>query len=98
MRKLDGAIASVVATLTAFVVYSGCSSSDTPALGGRLSGCLLNSDCNNPLSCTFGRCHVACNATVDCERGERCIKLPTGNVCQAADEMACTFTSDCPAP
>ena len=76
----------------------GCSSDSPPPAGARAQGCVLNSDCNDPLSCTFGRCHAACNETKDCQRGERCVKLPTGNVCQFTDEMQCTYTSDCREP
>src|SRR3954464_8496267 len=75
----------------------GCSSDD-PAPAQVAAGCLVNSECTNPLSCTFGRCHAACNETRDCQRGERCLKLGEGNTCQFADEMTCTFTSQCPSP
>src|SRR6185436_12494833 len=72
-------------------------SSDEPAVP-RASGCALKSDCTPPLDCIFQRCHGVCNATTDCLKGERCIKLPTGNICQLPDEMSCTYTSDCPVP
>lgn len=68
--------------------------------------CLHDSDClATPLApehpdakavCVFGRCHVECEVTEDCRKfglGEdiRCVigDKPT-NVCQLADEVACT--------
>jgi hypothetical protein len=81
---------------TAAFTFGACSS-DPPTLAAVSQGCSLNSDCTNPLSCTFGRCHSACNASVDCQHGERCIKVTTG-ICQLDDETHCTYSSDCPAP
>jgi hypothetical protein len=76
----------------------GACSSDQPPPKSVGEGCLLNSDCNNPLSCTFGKCHTACQQTLDCPSGERCVKIATGNVCQQKDEVECTYSSECPQP
>src|SRR3954471_13994425 len=86
--------ALVVGTLALLAV--NCSSDETTV--GLAEGCHINSDCNNPLSCTFGKCHKACESTRDCQSGEHCLKLAEGNVCQQAAETNCTFTSQCPVP
>jgi hypothetical protein len=77
------------------VLASGCGSSDKPPAG---KACTLNSECNNPLSCSFGKCHVACNETRDCQPGQRCIKGPTGNVCQLDEEKRCPPGTACQTP
>ncbi|HET7544964.1 MAG TPA: hypothetical protein VFK05_34095 [Polyangiaceae bacterium] len=66
--------------------------------GKLASGCLLSSECDEPLVCTFGRCHVVCNTTVDCSHGERCVVAASGNVCQLSQESGCIRTSDCREP
>jgi hypothetical protein len=80
-------------------IGSSCSS-DEQAPGARAQGCNLASDCAAGLSCIFQRCHAVCNESRDCDmpKGERCVKLPPANVCQLADEMYCTYTSECPMP
>src|SRR5689334_1935467 len=96
MRRPSILIRCFCAGTIASAAWTGCSSDDTPPpLAVRAEGCTLNSDCNDPLKCTFARCHAACRETQDCLRGERCIKLPAGNVCQLPDELECTFTSNC---
>src|SRR5262245_21934331 len=52
------------------VAGAACSSHKTPVPGKM---CLLNTDCDNPLSCTFGKCHEACRADGDCPMGEICV-------------------------
>lgn len=69
---------------------AGCSSSKKIDLGGS---CLLNSDCNEPLSCSFGRCHTTCVETRDCPLGQSCVKTPQGGVCQLPVEADCHSTS-----
>jgi hypothetical protein len=65
----------------------GCSDSSKKVdLGG---GCLLNSDCNSPLSCTFGKCHTACVVTRDCPLGQACVQTPEGGVCQFPADSDC---------
>jgi hypothetical protein len=65
---------------------AGCGSSKKVDLGG---GCLINSDCNSPLSCAFGKCHTACAQTRDCPLGQSCVSTPEGGVCQLAAEASC---------
>lgn len=72
---------------------AGCGSrNDTPTPG---SACLLNSDCHNPLACSFGRCHTACREARDCPAGQRCVRAREGNVCQLPEEKSCA-ASACP--
>ena len=66
---------------------AGCSSSKKVDVG---TDCLLNSDCNSPLSCSFGKCHDACKDTRDCPLGASCVKLSTGSVCQLPADAFCT--------
>ena len=77
------------------VAAAGCGSSDKPPAG---KACLMNTDCNNPLSCTLGKCHVQCLDTRDCQPGQRCIKAATGNVCQLEVEKNCPATGVCVQP
>jgi hypothetical protein len=76
-----------------------CGSSSKPPLG---KSCVVNSDCNNPLSCTFGKCHEECAVSRDCPMGQRCVKGPADkNVCQLSDEKLCPAVggiSTCTAP
>src|SRR3954469_2887615 len=81
MARLNSAFVLGLALLAA-----ACSSSSKPPVGKT---CSVNSDCNNPLSCTFGKCHEACTVTRDCPIGQRCVKGPLGNVCQLGDEKLC---------
>lgn len=81
--------------------------SDSPVKPG--TACVVNSDCNNPLSCSFGTCHSACQESRDCPTGQRCVSAgpvmgagdagtSTVNVCQLAVEKTCVQNSDCKAP
>lgn len=79
-------------------VLMGCGSDDkkTPPVGQT---CVLNSECNNPLSCSFGKCHAPCQESRDCNLGQRCVKSETGvNVCQLPEEQTCAFNSMCKTP
>src|SRR4051812_2660963 len=71
----------------------GCGSDAPPPVGAV---CVVNSECNNPLSCTFGRCHETCREARDCPTGQRCVMGPAGAVCQL--NAVCTYRSDCPVP
>jgi hypothetical protein len=87
-----GILGSVVLAL------SRCSS-DGPARSGLSADCVVNSDCNNPLQCSFGLCHKACKETRDCPANQHCLKLPEGPVCQLqADTVQCVYSSQCPSP
>jgi hypothetical protein len=77
-------------------VACGGGGSKPPATGAV---CLMNSQCNNPLSCTFGRCHAACMETRDCPTGQRCVigELMV-HVCQLPEQKTCKYNTDCIRP
>lgn len=80
---------SSVLSLTAWA----CSDSDKEKIQakGLSAGCTLNSECSEPLVCTFARCHQECAKDRDCTRGEeRCVKSTNGYVCQLPVETDCT--------
>jgi len=58
--------------------------------------CLLSSDCNEPLVCTLGKCHVVCMNSADCPAGQSCIVVGDLAVCQLPTETDCAYSSDCP--
>ena len=75
-----------------------CSSSSAPTRVLK-SSCVVNSDCNDPLLCSFGLCHQACKESRDCPTGQHCLNLPDGAVCQLdEDKVDCTYSSECKAP
>src|SRR5262249_37191737 len=60
------------------------------------AGCLVNSDCHDPLVCAFRTCHNACVATRDCPKGLRCVASDRPyHVCQLLSERNCTYNTDC---
>src|SRR3954466_15848555 len=89
-------LVSCLSLLGAAASLSMCSSDDAPKTVAE--SCQLNTDCNNPLSCTFGRCHTSCTATRDCPSPQRCVHATLGNVCQLVDEATCTYASQCQPP
>jgi hypothetical protein len=80
----------VVLLVAGFVV--GCNSSKKVDLG---DGCSLNSDCNSPLVCAFGKCHTACEETRDCAPGQSCVNTAQGGVCQSATDAQCDGSTGC---
>jgi hypothetical protein len=58
--------------------------------------CLVNTDCDSPLSCSFGKCHVTCREARDCDPGQDCVRGTDGNVCLLISEKECGKNSDCP--
>src|SRR5688500_1244032 len=59
-------------------------------------GCTLNSNCENPLVCTFERCHTQCDEDRDCPGEERCVSGSSGKrVCQLSIETGCTSNAQC---
>ena len=73
---------------------AGCSSPMKINVGGT---CVLNSDCNQGLVCTWGKCHVACNTSADCPAGQSCVtSSDQSNVCQLPGETYCIYNHDCP--
>ena len=86
---------SVAVTLGLVVGLASCGSSSKPPAGKT---CSLNTDCNNPLACTFGKCHLMCNDTRDCPAGQRCINVTGGKVCQLDEEKRCPASGTCQQP
>jgi hypothetical protein len=76
------------------VILAGCGGSAPPV--GKT--CMVNSECANPLSCTFGKCHTTCIESRDCPNGQLCVKGPTGAVCQMPEESLCQYRSQCAKP
>ena len=74
------------------LVVAGCGSK-SPPIGVT---CVRNTDCQNPLSCTFGKCHETCREARDCPDGHRCIAVAGAGVCQL--EGKCAYLSECPEP
>jgi len=75
-------------------LFVGCSGAKKIDAGGT---CILNSDCNHGLVCTWGKCHVACNTSADCPAGDSCItSSDQSNVCQLPGETYCIYNHDCP--
>lgn len=81
----------------AVAVAASCTDADLvlAALGGD---CVLDSDCDGELVCSFRRCHQACLTTADCEPGQRCVEAEANKVCLLEAEASCAANSDCPAP
>jgi hypothetical protein len=84
------------------VVAVSCGGGDSPKTPSPGTVCLVNSECNNPLSCSFGRCHSACTETRDCPTGLRCVVFDKDqgiNICQLPDdENTCKYNTDCKSP
>ena len=74
------------------VLVAGCGGKSAPT--GVT--CTRNTDCQNPLSCTFGKCHETCREARDCPDGHRCIAVAGAGVCQL--EGKCAYLSECPMP
>jgi len=70
----------------------GCSSPKKIDVGGA---CVLNSDCNDSLVCTAGKCHDACHTSADCPTGQSCVKTADSVICQLPAETSCSGTSSC---
>jgi hypothetical protein len=92
---------SCLAGVLCALVLAGCGSDAKPKPGAT---CTINSECNNPLSCTAGKCHEQCQDSRDCQQpGARCVKdnvvgsATMGvHVCQLPEEMPrCSMNSDC---
>ena len=79
-------IAGALAVATLLAAALGCSNRKTPLPG---KSCYLNSDCDDPLSCTFNKCHEACRENGDCPNGGLCVYAPAAPVPSGrADEHA----------
>jgi hypothetical protein len=93
----------LVSMIVSASLVAGCSSAKKTESGD----CKLNTDCNQGLVCTWGKCHVACHTSADCPTGKGCIILPDGptgrssildssksTVCESP--IVCSYNSDCP--
>ncbi len=63
------------------------------------AGCSINSDCDSPLVCAFGRCHAACKVSSDCPAtnpAEHCVVSGSTGVCELPQEVGCSATQPCP--
>ena len=59
--------------------------------------CSINSDCDDPLVCAFGRCHEECSSSRDCPGRANCVRSDDGDlrVCQLEVEISCNRDGDC---
>jgi hypothetical protein len=73
------------------LAVDGCT--DRKAAPGK--ACLVNTDCDSPLSCSFGKCHQTCREARDCDPGQDCVRGADGNVCLLVAESKCGLNSDC---
>src|SRR5262245_47020952 len=65
---------STASAIALIVAVLSCSDRKTP-VPGKI--CYIDSDCENPLSCTYGKCHMACREDGDCKnKGEICVFSP----------------------
>jgi hypothetical protein len=79
--------------LVVSALLAACSGGSKPPVG---KPCLMNSECNNPLSCTFGKCHDQCREARDCQPGQLCVRAVGGQVCVLEMEEKCGLNSMCP--
>jgi hypothetical protein len=92
----SGLFRGVVGVLFAMgVAAAGASCNGSPSGVGVSDSCSINSDCNSPLICAFGRCHNACTLQRDCNADERCVASTAGGVCQLTSESTCSATTLC---
>jgi hypothetical protein len=76
-----------------------CGLGDSKSTHSVSSICVLNNDCHNSLSCSFGRCHDSCQESRDCPEGQRCVLGQQGvNVCQLPEQQNCAYVSQCEMP
>lgn len=92
-RRVLGVIVLVGFALGLAGTIASCSSKS--AASGLASNCSINSDCNSPLICAFGRCHIACTVSSDCSLGERCVLTGTSGSCQLPAETTCSTATAC---
>jgi hypothetical protein len=63
---------SSLTLLAALSVLSACNPVVDPPKALLAEGCLLNSDCVEPLVCVYRRCHQPCTSRRDCPPGSDC--------------------------
>lgn len=92
------AVSTAAALLAVFALAQGCRSDPDPLerLFDVSEGCLVNSDCAEPLVCAFQRCHVECITSRDCSGELRCVGVhEPERVCQLEVEASCRTSADC---
>lgn len=79
------------------LLFGACGKAERTEKVSELSqGCLVNSDCADPLVCVFQRCHVECETTRDCDGILRCVGAKEAvRACQLEDESHCQTNADC---
>lgn len=93
-----------LAAAALLVAVVGCSNRKAPVPG---KSCSINSDCENPLSCTYGRCHESCRENGDCPNGGLCVYAPPASPDAQMSEPdavrlrvcvqeSCAMNSECP--
>ena len=108
MRPVAGKplLGAALSTLAVVAVCAACSSSssqgggsgDGGAPGGEGAGCVINTDCNDPLVCKLQHCHAQCVAARDCTGGERCVLVDGNGVCELPTESSCASGATCISP
>jgi hypothetical protein len=91
-------VSTALALLALFALAQGCRSDPDPLerLFDASEGCLVNSDCAEPLVCAFQRCHVECITSRDCSGELRCVGVhEPERVCQLEVEASCRTSADC---
>src|SRR5258708_11428227 len=88
-------VAVAFALVVGWGLAAGMSSCSSNSGAGLDQTCSINSDCNSPLVCAFGRCHAQCAKSLDCAAGERCVVSGTDGVCQLSQESTCGTGSLC---
>jgi hypothetical protein len=96
-KKVLGFFAMPIALAMAGALVPVACGDDNPPVVTLGGGCLINSDCKDPLVCAFRLCHSQCQDDRDCSTGERCVIADRPNrVCQLATEKKCSLNSQCP--
>lgn len=97
--KKDARRTAWVIALGLVATSPACSSDDvtTKAVG---EGCLVATDCTDPLACVFRKCHQQCLLDRDCPSGQLCTGAlaPKKGICLLPDEVGCARNSDCEFP
>lgn len=83
----------------AWLASSSCgdTKSERKQFAQLAEGCAINSDCINPYTCVFERCHEECTTDFDCPSVERCVQSGVAGlfVCQLPDDVNCSRDKDC---
>src|SRR5690348_5951979 len=97
-----------LAVAAVLIAALSCSNRKTPIPG---QGCLINSDCESPLACTYGKCHEACHEAGDCAGNGLCvyalvataddyaqISEPAPGTPKVCVQETCAMNSECAEP